>query len=76
MFAPRGAPGALIAAINADINKGLQSAEITARLAEAGAEPAALSPARYRAFIERENAQWEKVIREKNIQVERTRLAL
>ncbi len=76
MFAPRGTPGALIAGINADINKGLQSAEITVRLDEAGAEPAALSPAQYRAFIERENAQWEKVIKEKNIQVERSRLAL
>ncbi len=76
MFAPRGTPVALIAVINAHINKSLQSAEITTRLAEAGAEPAALSPAQYRAFIERENAQWEKVIREKNIQVERSRLAL
>lgn len=76
MFAPRATSGALINKINADINKGLQSAEITSRLAEAGAEPAALSPAQYRAFIEKENVQWEKVIREKNIQVERSRLNL
>ncbi len=76
MFAPAKAPGALIARINADINKGLQSSEIIARLDDAGAEPAKFTPAEYRAFIERENTQWEKVIREKNIQVERMRLNL
>ena len=76
MFAPRGVPPALVSAINADINRALQSSEIKVRLAEAGAEPANLTAGAYRSFIEKDNARWEKVIREKNIKVERPRLNL
>jgi len=76
LFAPRGLSAARIAGINADVLRALQSPEIIARLAEAGAEPATYKPDEFLAFITRDNARWEKVIREKNIAVERPRLNL
>jgi tripartite-type tricarboxylate transporter receptor subunit TctC len=76
LFAPRGASGVLVASINADVRRALQSPDIVVRLAEAGAEPATYTPGEFLAFIVRDNARWEKVIQEKNIQVERPRLNL
>jgi hypothetical protein len=46
------------------------------RLAELGAEPATYKPDEFLAFIKRDNAKWEKLIRERKIEIERGRLNL
>lgn len=76
LFAPARTPGATIASINASVNQGLQLPEVAKRLAETGAEPGLLRPNEFLTFIKRDNAKWEKVIRDNNIEVERPHLKL
>ncbi len=76
LVAPARAPNALVARINAEVNRVLQLPEMKARLAELGAEPGSYQPDEFLAFIRRENAKWDKLIRERNIEVERPRLNL
>ncbi|MDB5865424.1 MAG: hypothetical protein JWO70_3230 [Betaproteobacteria bacterium] len=54
----------------------LQTPEMSARLAELGAEPASYKPDEFLAFIKRDDAKWDKLIRERKIEVERVTLAL
>jgi hypothetical protein len=49
---------------------------MSARLAELGAEPASYKPDEFLAFIKRDNAKRDKLIRERKIEVERVTLAL
>lgn len=74
LFAPRGVSAALITSINADVRRVMQAPEIIVRLNEAGAEPSTYTPGEFLAFITRDNARWEKVIKARNIKVERPRL--
>jgi tripartite-type tricarboxylate transporter receptor subunit TctC len=76
LFAPRGMQTVLVNRINADVLQALQTKELITRIAEAGADPATYKPAEFLDFIRRDNARWEKVIREKNIEVERPKLKL
>lgn len=76
LFAPRGTAPAIINRVNADVVQSLQTRDMVARLAEAGADPVSYKPAEFLDFIKRDNARWEKVIREKNIEVERPRLKI
>ena len=76
LFAPARTPGAIIAGINTEVRRGLQSPEAATRLAEIGAEASTFRPNEFLAFIRHDNAKWEKVIGENNIEVERPRLRL
>ncbi len=76
LFAPARTPTAIVARINADVNRGLQLPEVTTRLDEISAEAGTFRPNEFLTFIRRDNAKWEKVIRENNIEVERPRLKL
>ena len=76
LFAPARTPAAIIANINTEVRRGLQLPEAAARLAEIGAEASTFRPHEFLVFIQRDNAKWEKVIGENNIEVERQRLKL
>lgn len=64
VLAPGATPAPLIARLNADIVRHLQSAEFKARLAADGSEPVANSPAEFAALIQSDVQRWTKVIRE------------
>ena len=76
MAAPARTPPAVLAAINNAVNKALQLPEMKSRLAELGAEPGNYTPGEFLAFIRRENAKWDKLIKDQNIEVQRPRLNL
>jgi tripartite-type tricarboxylate transporter receptor subunit TctC len=76
LVAPAKTPAAIVTQLNTEIVRILQTPEMKARLAELGAEPASYKPDEFLAFIKRDNAKWEKLIRERRIEVERVRLAL
>jgi tripartite-type tricarboxylate transporter receptor subunit TctC len=76
LVAPARVPRPLVTAINAEVNRSLQSPEMKARLAELGAEPGNYRPDEFLAFIRRENAKWDKLIRDRKIEVERPRLKI
>jgi len=76
LAAPARTPPAVLTAINGAVNKALQLPEMKSRLAELGAEPGNYTPSEFLAFIRRENAKWDKLIKDQNIEVQRPRLNL
>lgn len=70
LMAPAGVPAEVIARLNAETNRILQTREMKERLLELGAEPARTTPAEFLAFIRADNAKWAKLIKERGIVIE------
>jgi tripartite-type tricarboxylate transporter receptor subunit TctC len=70
LLAPAGTPRAIVARLNAEAVKAMNSPELHERLAAIGGEPATGSPEDTAAFLRREYEQWGKVIREAGIKPE------
>jgi tripartite-type tricarboxylate transporter receptor subunit TctC len=69
VVAPMGTPAAIVMQLNAAINKGLQSAEMKARLASFQVEPKAGTADDFAAFIASEAKKWASVIKAAGIKV-------
>jgi len=63
LVAPAGTPRAIIDRLNKELNAALTNDEVRKRLAIEGAEPLPSTPEQYGADIEREEAQWSKVVK-------------
>jgi tripartite-type tricarboxylate transporter receptor subunit TctC len=63
LVAPAGTPRAIIDRLNKELNSALTNEEVRKRLAIEGAEPLPSTPEQYGADIEREEAQWSKVVK-------------
>jgi len=63
IIAPAGVPPALVAQLNAQINRMLASQSLRARFAAIGAEPAGGTPEQFAALIRSEYAKWGDVVR-------------
>jgi tripartite-type tricarboxylate transporter receptor subunit TctC len=70
IFAPTGTPPAVIATINGDINRLLQTQEVRERLGSLGMTPAGGTPTEVSAFVKREIARWAKVSNEAGVKLE------
>ena len=68
VFAPAGVPGAIVEQLNAAIRKAVESPEMKAQLAAAGAEPIAGSPAELATTVVGDYRKWAAIIRERGIQ--------
>ena len=66
---PAGTPKAIIEKIHQDTAKVLQLADVRKRLDDLGMAPAANTPAEFAKAIKEESARWEKIIRERKLQV-------
>ncbi|MDP1717252.1 MAG: tripartite tricarboxylate transporter substrate binding protein [Burkholderiales bacterium] len=66
---PAGTPKAIIEKINKDTAKVLQSSDVIKRLDDLGMAPAANTPAEFTKAIKEESVRWEKIIRERKLQV-------
>jgi tripartite-type tricarboxylate transporter receptor subunit TctC len=62
--APLRTPKPLIAKINADIVKGLTAPDLKERLLAMGAEAVSSTPDEFGAFLQKEAARWDKVLRQ------------
>ncbi|MGY2491050.1 Bug family tripartite tricarboxylate transporter substrate binding protein [Cupriavidus sp. CP313] len=67
---PAGLPAAMVARINADVNKVLAMPDVAAKLEEFGAEDGGGSPERFAEFMRAEQAKWAKLIKERKITAE------
>jgi tripartite-type tricarboxylate transporter receptor subunit TctC len=65
--APRATPIEIIERLNREINAGLADRTVSARLAELGNMPLALSPAEYGKLLAEETEKWGKVVRAANL---------
>jgi tripartite-type tricarboxylate transporter receptor subunit TctC len=67
---PARTPAAVIAKINADANRAIQSTEMSTRLKNDGSDAGGGTPQQYDTFMREEMAKWAKVIKIANIQAE------
>jgi tripartite-type tricarboxylate transporter receptor subunit TctC len=64
LLAPAKTPPEIVAKVNAEVNRALNSPDVVARLANLGTEPMSMSPAESDAFIRREYHELGKVMRD------------
>lgn len=67
IMGPAKMPPEVVAQINTDVVKALNSAEIKNKFIENGLEPSYANPEEFERWIRREMARWSKVIREQNV---------
>jgi tripartite-type tricarboxylate transporter receptor subunit TctC len=68
--APRGTPPQVIALLNREINAGLDSPQMKAKLAELGTTPMVVTPDAFWRFAESETGKWATVIRRAGVKVD------
>lgn len=64
---PKGTPQSIIAKINRQIVRAIESAPVRKNLIAQGLEPASSSPEEFSKYVAREVARWDKLIRENKI---------
>ena len=70
VYGPAGTPAAIVARLNAEINKILDTADTRKRLAADGAEPAGGTPAELAAYHQADYEKWGKLVRDTGIKGE------
>jgi tripartite-type tricarboxylate transporter receptor subunit TctC len=70
LLAPAGTPDAIVAKLNAAVNKALQSAEMRANLAKLGIEARAGTPQAFGAAMSDDMAKYDEIVRLTGIKVE------
>jgi tripartite-type tricarboxylate transporter receptor subunit TctC len=69
VVAPAGTAGPVIERVNASIRDAVEQSNVRQRMAGAGADPAASSPADFIAFVRSEREKWGRVVRDARITV-------
>jgi tripartite-type tricarboxylate transporter receptor subunit TctC len=70
VLAPAGTPREIVARLNAELTRLMQSKEMRDRLATMGIEPMASTPGEFGEFLAAEIAKWAKVVKESGAKVE------
>ena len=64
MFVPHGTPKAIVAQLNAEIAKALESKDVQERLAGVGCEPFKSTPEQFATLVREDLPRWAKVVKE------------
>jgi tripartite-type tricarboxylate transporter receptor subunit TctC len=67
LLAPAGTPPAVVAKLSADANQVLGESEVKHRMSIVGAEPSGNTPQEFARFIQEDQAQWSKLMKERGI---------
>ena len=70
LFAPVGTPPAIIARLNAEVNKVLAMPDIREKISAGGAAAAGGTTEEFAAFVRSDYAKWGKIARDANIKIE------
>ncbi len=70
LLAPAGTPAAIIARLNAEVNRVLKTPEVRERLTAEGGEPLGGSPEQFASFLKTEHAKWGRVVKESGARAE------
>lgn len=63
IMAPKGTPQPVVDKLNAEINKVLQRPDLVAAWAKQGAAPLVMTPAEFKAYLEKDIAKWAEVVK-------------
>ena len=69
VLAPAGTPPAVVAQLNAALNKVLAAAEIRERFAGLGAEPLSSTPEEFAAHIRNETGKWSRLVKSAGVKI-------
>ena len=69
IVAPARIPAPVVARLNGAVREAMAQPSVRQRMAAAGADPAASSPAEFEAFVRSEREKWGRVVREAHITV-------
>jgi len=70
LFAPRGTPQPILARLNTDIGKAVESPPVKERMERFGGYPAPGTPEDFTKFLDTERAKWSKVIAQAKVQLD------
>nr|WP_223986841.1 tripartite tricarboxylate transporter substrate binding protein [Cupriavidus pampae] len=70
IYGPKGLPADIVARLNTEFNKAIQSQDVKDRLAKLGAEPVGGTPAQFAAMVKQDSARWGKLIKDRKITVD------
>jgi len=70
LFAPAGTPQAIVARLNAEINKALEAPDTKEKLAAQGFDWKRGTPADFAAFLKSETAKWAKAVKDSGAKAE------
>jgi tripartite-type tricarboxylate transporter receptor subunit TctC len=70
LLAPAGTPRPVIARLNSEVGKALQSADVRERLLAQGADPMPGSPEAFAAFMQAEMAKWAPVVKQAGVKLD------
>jgi tripartite-type tricarboxylate transporter receptor subunit TctC len=67
LFAPAGTPKAIIAQLQTEVARVLDSADVREKLASVGAEPYKTSPEQFGSMIKSELPRWAQIVKDANV---------
>ena len=70
LFAPAGTPPAIVARLNAEVNKVLQLPEVRDKIMNGGAIPVGGSSEEFAAFLRKDYDKWGKIVRESGVKLQ------
>lgn len=70
LFAPAGTPAAVVATLNAEVNKLLATADMKAAIHAQGAEPQALTPAQFESLLKSDYVKWKGIVEASGAKIE------
>jgi tripartite-type tricarboxylate transporter receptor subunit TctC len=70
LLAPAGTPREIVDKLNAEVVRGLQSADMKERFEQQSAFPVGNTPEQFTAVLKADTAKWGKVIRDSGIKLE------
>ena len=70
LFAPKGTPAAIVAKLNQEVRKALETPELQKRFAELGGEIRPMSPDELAAYVRSEHDKWAKVVKSAGAKLE------
>ena len=63
IMAPKGTPQTVVDKLNAEIGKVLQRPDVKETWAKQGAEPMLMTPAEFKAYLEKDIEKWAEVVK-------------
>lgn len=70
LFAPAGTPPAIVARLNAEVNKVLQMPDVREKIATGGATPVGGSAEDFAAFVRADYGKWGRIVKDSGVKLE------